>query len=131
MLAQTLGWIATVLFTVCYIPQIAKTARSQTLDGLSVYLFIIQFVANVDALGYALLIGQRPLQIKYSAALVMLTVVLVTIYRLWRKQQRSSAFTWERLAQLWINRAGVRSLRRSARVFLPAARTHDRGDRRA
>ena len=56
-------------------------------------MFIIQFLANILALVYAFLISQRPPQIKYSAALVMLMVVLVTIYRLWRKYQRISTFT--------------------------------------
>jgi hypothetical protein len=76
-------------------------------------VFIIQFLANILALVYAFLISQRPPQIKYSAALVMLMVVLVTIYRLWRKHQRISTFTGRR-AQYWINRTGVRSPRRSA-----------------
>lgn len=56
-------------------------------------MFIIQFLANILALVYAFLISQRPPQITYSAALFMLMVVLVTIYRLWRKYQRISTFT--------------------------------------
>lgn len=89
MLAQTLGWIATFLFTVCYIPQIAKTIRSKTLSGLSVSLFIIQIVANIDALAYAILIDQRPLQIKYTLALIMLSLVLFTIYRIYAASSRT------------------------------------------
>lgn len=83
MLAQTLGWIATFLFTVCYIPQIVKTIRSKTLGGLSVTLFVIQIIANIDALAYATLINQRPLQIKYTLALIMLSMVLFAIYRIY------------------------------------------------
>ena len=34
-LASILGWIATFLFTVCYIPQIVKTYRTRTVEGVS------------------------------------------------------------------------------------------------
>jgi MtN3 and saliva related transmembrane protein len=81
MLAQSLGWTATFLFTICYIPQIMKTIRSRTVDGLSVWLFRIQLLANCVALSYATLIGQRPLQIKYTLALILLGVVLVILAR--------------------------------------------------
>ena len=29
-LSETLGWIATIFFTVCYIPQIIKTSKTKT-----------------------------------------------------------------------------------------------------
>jgi MtN3 and saliva related transmembrane protein len=81
MLAQSLGWTATFLFTICYLPQIIKTIRTKTVDGLSIWLFRIQFVANIVALCYATLIDQRPLQIKYTLALILLAVVLVVLAR--------------------------------------------------
>jgi|SRR3989344_1968344 len=80
-LAQTLGWIATVLFTVCYIPQITKTYRSKTIDGLSFWLLFISFIANIVALIYATMIEQPPLQIKYSLALIFLFACLYLYIR--------------------------------------------------
>ena len=77
---QILGWIATVMFTVCYVPQVAKTFRSRTLDGLSISLFVIQLAANVVALVYATLIDQPALIVKYALAIVMLAIVLASIY---------------------------------------------------
>lgn len=80
--AQSLGWIATFLFTICYIPQIMKTLKTQTIDGVSLSLFIIMFIANIIALWYAFLIDQRPLQIKYSLALIFVATVIFLYIRI-------------------------------------------------
>lgn len=69
---QVLGWTATALFTVCYIPQIMKTYRTKTIDGLSFRLLLISFIGNIVALCYAFMIKQPPLQIKYILAMVFL-----------------------------------------------------------
>jgi uncharacterized protein with PQ loop repeat len=71
-LAAQLGWIATFLFTVCYIPQIVTTLRTKTVRGLSFSLLFIQFIANIVALWYATLIVQPPLQIKYVLGILFL-----------------------------------------------------------
>lgn len=75
-LDQILGWTATILFTICYIPQIIKTYKSNTIDGLSFWLLFISFIANIVALVYATMINQAPLQIKYSLALIFLFICL-------------------------------------------------------
>ncbi len=75
-IAGILGWTATCLFTICYIPQILKTWRTKTIDGLSFRLLLISFVANIIALAYATLIVQPPLQIKYILALVFLAICI-------------------------------------------------------
>ncbi len=72
VLADILGWTATTLFTLCYIPQMIKTYKSKTVDGLSFGLLLISFVANIVALCYATLIKQPPLQIKYIMAMIFL-----------------------------------------------------------
>lgn len=76
MFADILGWTATILFTICYIPQILKTYRTKVIDGLSFRMLLLSFVANVIALCYAFLIKQPPLQVKYTLALVFLIVCL-------------------------------------------------------
>jgi MtN3 and saliva related transmembrane protein len=68
-IADILGWVATFLFTACYIPQIIKTYKTKTIKGLSFRLLFISFIANIIALAYATLIKQPPLQIKYVLAL--------------------------------------------------------------
>ena len=71
-LADILGWTATMLFTICYIPQMLKTFRTKTVDGLSFRLLFISFIANIIALWYATLLQQPPLQVKYVLALAVL-----------------------------------------------------------
>lgn len=73
---QILGWTATILFTICYIPQIIKTYRTKTIDGLSFRLLLISFIANIVALCYATLIKQKPLQIKYILAMVFVGICI-------------------------------------------------------
>ncbi|MBI2639325.1 MAG: PQ-loop repeat-containing protein [Candidatus Sungbacteria bacterium] len=80
-MAELLGWTATTLFTLCYIPQIIKTYRTKTVEGLSFLLLLISFVANIIALAYATIIAQRPLQVKYILAMVFLAVCLVLYVR--------------------------------------------------
>ena len=88
-LAPILGWIATFLFTICYIPQIIKTAKTQTVDGLSFLLLFIQFVGNIVALWYATLISQKPLQVKYVLALVFLAICIGLYLQVRNRQKKS------------------------------------------
>jgi len=73
---SVLGWTATILFTVCYVPQIIKTIKSESIEGLSFLLLFISFVANIIAFVYATMIEQPPLQFKYAAGLVFLSICM-------------------------------------------------------
>lgn len=55
------------------------------MDGLSFWLLFISFVANIVALCYATMIKQAPLQIKYSLALVFLSVCLYLYIKVVKK----------------------------------------------
>lgn len=88
-LATTLGWIATILFTICYIPQIIKTHKTKTVEGLSFLLLFISFIANIVALWYSILIKQSPLQTKYVLALIFLGITIAIYLRVWRTQKQS------------------------------------------
>lgn len=88
MLAQVLGWIATFLFSVALIPQIVKTAKTRVVTGVSGWEFIINLVANVVALCYALLISQGPLVFKYITAL-LLTALYLILYFVFKKDSDS------------------------------------------
>lgn len=79
-LSQILGWIATTLFTAMYIPQIYRTWKTKKVDDVSLIMFITGFIANIDALCYATLIKQAPLQFKYSAALALIGAYLIVYF---------------------------------------------------
>lgn len=83
-----LGWIATVLFTVCYIPQIIKTIRARTVEGLSFLLLLIQLVGNIVALIYSIMIKQPPLTVKYVLGLVFLLICIGLYIRTKRLDKR-------------------------------------------
>ncbi len=89
-LAPILGWIATILFTVCYIPQIIKTHKTKTVEGLSFLLLFISFVANIIALWYATLINQAPLQIKYILALLFLAATIALYIRVYQRNKKGA-----------------------------------------
>lgn len=84
-LSQFLGWIATTLFSVAMFPQIIKTLRRKSTDGVSIWLFIIFFIANIIALIYALLIIQTPLIIKYILGIVESTFYIIVFAVYYKK----------------------------------------------
>lgn len=84
-LTDILGWTATILFTICYIPQIIKTYKSNTVAGLSFRLLFISLLGNIIALWYATRIKQPPLQIKYIFAIGFLSVCIYLYLRVYRK----------------------------------------------
>jgi MtN3 and saliva related transmembrane protein len=87
-LSDVLGWTATAMFTICYIPQISKTCRTKTIDGLSFRLLFISFLANIVALWYAILIKQSPLQIKYILAIVFVGVCIFMYLKIYFLKNR-------------------------------------------
>ena len=78
-LAQVLGWVATILFSIMIIPQMIKTIKSKDTKGVSLLLFVIFLIANFIALAYALLISQSPLVIKYLIAIAT-TLAYICIF---------------------------------------------------
>jgi MtN3 and saliva related transmembrane protein len=87
-ITQTLGWIATVLFTIMLIPQILKTIRSKDTKGVSLLLFITYLIANVIALIYAWLIAERPLIIKYLLGIITAEIYIIVF--IWFYKKRST-----------------------------------------
>jgi MtN3 and saliva related transmembrane protein len=83
-LAQTLGWIATILFSIMIIPQMIKTLKTKSTEGVSLLLFITFLIANIIALIYAFMISQPPLIIKYELG-IMSTIFYLTIYYIYSK----------------------------------------------
>jgi MtN3 and saliva related transmembrane protein len=70
VIADILGWTATVIFSLMLIPQIIKTVKTKTVDGVSLLLFVSYLIGNIIAVIYAYLIKQPPLIIKYWIAIV-------------------------------------------------------------
>ena len=88
-IAQVLGWIATILFSIMIIPQMVKTIKTKNTEGVSLLLFVIYLIANFIALAYAFLIGQTPLIIKYEIG-IMTTIFYITLYFGYVKRNRKN-----------------------------------------
>ena len=78
-IAQVLGWIATILFSIMMVPQMIKTIRTKNTEGVSLLLFVIYLIANFIALVYAFLIEQVPLIIKYELG-IFTTIFYIPLY---------------------------------------------------
>lgn len=86
-LAQSLGWIATFLFSIMLIPQIIKTIREKNTSGVSLGVFIIYLNANIIALIYAYMINQTPLIIKYALAIIT-TIIYISIFMVYYRRKK-------------------------------------------
>lgn len=84
-IAQILGWIATILFSVMLIPQMIKTIRTRDTKGVSISLFIIYLIGNLIAITYATMIHQVPLIIKYNIA-ILTTIFYIALFFSLKKQ---------------------------------------------
>ena len=84
-ISQILGWTATILFSIMLLPQIIKTMKMKSTEGVSLSLFVIYLIANIIAIIYAFLIGQYPLIIKYNIAIIT-TIFYISIYAIYFKK---------------------------------------------
>lgn len=48
------GWIYTLCFAICYIPQIVKSIRTKKVNDVSVSLFILSLLGYISAIIYTL-----------------------------------------------------------------------------
>ena len=48
------GWIYTLCFAICYIPQIVKSIRTKKVDDISVSLFVLSLLGYISAIIYTL-----------------------------------------------------------------------------
>ncbi len=80
MLAETLGWTQMILFSFITLPQIFKTIRTGIIDGVSISVYFILVIANIIALWYAILIGERPLIAKYIIGIIVGAIYLLVYY---------------------------------------------------
>jgi len=81
---ELFGWIGTVLFTVCYIPQIVHCYLTKSLEGVSLVMWLIQWLAYTSCLIYAVTIQKPPLIVGYSIGWLM-TAWYLELYRQYRR----------------------------------------------
>jgi len=61
---EIIGWLYTICFAVCYIPQIYKSLKTKKVDDVSVLLFGLSLLGYIAALTYTIgEIGFNPILI--------------------------------------------------------------------
>jgi len=83
-MTEIFGWIGTVLFMLCYIPQIAKTYKTKVVTDVSLGMWTIQWIAYTSCLIYAVTIQKTPLIVGYSIGWLM-TAWWLELYRQYKK----------------------------------------------
>lgn len=90
LIIQITGWLNMLLFSIVTWPQIYKTLKTKTTSGVSISVYYILVLANIDALIYALLINQPPLLFKYVFGLVTSLIYIWVYFKYGRKNVNSS-----------------------------------------
>lgn len=85
LVIQVTGWLNMLLFSLVTFPQIYKTIKTKTVDGVSIAVYYLIVVANIDAWIYAFLINQKPLLVKYTIGLITALTYLYVYYKYGRK----------------------------------------------
>lgn len=86
IIIEITGWLNMLLFSVVTWPQIYKTIKTKTVSGVSISVYYILIVANIDALIYALLINQPPLMVKYIFGLATALIYIYVYSKYGRKK---------------------------------------------
>ncbi len=85
LLINILGWGNMLLFSIVAIPQIIKTIKTKVVDGISIWMYYLIVIANIDAWFYAFLINQPPLLAKYTFGLVT-AFIYIYLYHKYNKK---------------------------------------------
>jgi MtN3 and saliva related transmembrane protein len=79
---ELVGFVAAVLTTASFVPQVIKILRERQTRGISLLMYVL-FTLGVGLwLAYGLLIGSAPVAVANSIALVLAGTVLVMKLRL-------------------------------------------------
>ncbi len=81
---EILGWIGSILFTVCALPQTIQVWRKGNADGLDWFFLLAWFFGELFTLAYISPKGDIPLIANYAVNLVFLTVILK--FKIWPRE---------------------------------------------
>jgi len=80
-----IGWLYTICFAICYIPQIVKSLTTKKVDDISVSLFVLSLLGYISAIIYTLSdIGFNPILITnyvFGAICSLLMIIIFLCYK--------------------------------------------------
>lgn len=80
---ETIGWIGSILFALCGVPQAFKSIKDGNSDGLSWLFLLMWFFGELLSMVYAIHLKLWPLLFNYSFNFFCLLIVIY--YRIWRR----------------------------------------------
>ncbi len=81
---ETIGWIGSIMFAMCALPQAIKSVRDGHSDGLSWGFLMMWLIGEVFTLIYVAPKGHIPLIANYAGNLVLLQIMIY--YKIWRRK---------------------------------------------
>jgi len=83
MFAEICGWISSIGFILCFIPQIVRTWRLKSVDDISMWVYILLFIAYGFSTIYGVNLNEWPLICKdlIGLSLSWLMIVMFYMYR--------------------------------------------------
>jgi len=76
MLITILGFLATFLINIAYVPQVYKTIKTKNVDGLSLIMLIILILAGILWVIYGVILDSLPLIICNSINMIQSCILL-------------------------------------------------------
>ena len=80
LLEQTFGWIASILTTLIFIPQIYKALKTRQTNDISMLMVVLAVLGNAAWLTHASLTGNTPLIVCASLIIIMSLFLIVFKY---------------------------------------------------
>ena len=80
-IAKLCGWLANLVFVLCFVPQVVHTWTTKDVSGLSVYMFYAYLVACLLGMVYTLgYLKEKPLAFGYGLETILVAVEIVLYY---------------------------------------------------
>jgi len=80
------GWLYTICFAICYLPQIIKSLKLKKVDDISISLFSLSLIGYISALTYT--IGELGFNIILITNYVfggLCSLIMIIIYYVYKK----------------------------------------------
>ena len=81
LLQETFGWIASILTTLIFIPQIYKALKTRQTNDISMLMVVLAVLGNAAWLTHASLTGNMPLIVCASLIIIMSVFLIVFKYK--------------------------------------------------
>ena len=88
------GWSGAFLLATCGLPQLIKTIKTRSFDGLS-FLFLVWWLAGeILTVTYIFYTAFRlPLIFNYTFNIIVVTIILILYFISWRKNKKNKKRT--------------------------------------